>query len=105
MIQNVMTHLVRHHFANLGQRASFEQIVIERNARGTEKSSNVAVIRLVCREASTTKTLSTGISLARAIAKIGSRIFGSSSGLSKVKRGLAKKRAAKTPKNKTTKTT
>src|SRR5216683_8435623 len=41
MIQNVMTHLVGHHFANLGQCTSLEQIVIERNAGGTEKASNV----------------------------------------------------------------
>ena len=33
-----MAHLVRHHRANLGERALAEQVVIERNTRRAEKS-------------------------------------------------------------------
>ena len=36
-----MAHLVRHHLANFGQRALLEQVVVQGDARGPEKSRDV----------------------------------------------------------------
>src|SRR2546430_8145975 len=38
MIENVMTHLMRHHFANFRQRALIEQIVVKSDSRRDRKS-------------------------------------------------------------------
>ena len=66
-----MPHFVGHDFADFGEGALLQQIIVQRDSRRAEESGDIGADAINWREASTSKTCVTGISFARASARIG----------------------------------